>query len=142
MRPLLLHEHAVPGHARIVDPGGDRLGQLIRHAVIESVREVLIVREPGPIVGHKRVLIADLEAVRTRDVGGGPLPQVGTRMRDAEILRPVHQARNVPVRRTAARALLGHTNEIARGIRLTFEIAHAEEGSAITCFEKQVMADR
>ena len=58
-------------------------------------------------------------------------------MRDAEVLRAVHQAGNVAVRRTAARALLGDTNQIARGIRFALEIAHTEERSAITCLEKQ-----
>ena len=113
-RPLLLDEHAVPGHPRVVHPRRDRLRQLVRHAVVEAVGQVLVVRHPRAVVGHERVLIADLQAVRARDVRRPTLPQIRPGVRDAEILRSIDQAGDVAVRGAAARALFGDADQAAR----------------------------
>ena len=107
-----------PSHAgaRVVHPRRNRFGQLIRHAVVEPVRQVLVVRHPRAVVGHQRVLIADLQAVRAGDVRDRPLPQVGAGVGGAEILRAIDQSRNVAVGRAAVRTLFDDANQIARRI--------------------------
>src|SRR4029079_12173389 len=39
-RPLFLREHRIPSRTRVVDPRRDRLGELIRLAVVEAIPEV------------------------------------------------------------------------------------------------------
>ena len=63
-------------------------------------------------------------------------------MGDAEVLRSVHQPGNAAVCRAAARALLGHANQIARGVRRALEVAHAEEGAAESRLEQQPVRHR
>ena len=56
---------------------------------------------------------------------------------DAPVLRAVDQARDVAVGGAAAGALFGDANEIARGIRLAFEVAPPVVGAAEAGVEQQ-----
>ena len=91
--PLFLHEQAVPRVACIVHPWRDRLGELIGLAVVDAIRQVLVVGVPRPIVRHQRVLVADLHAVCAGYVRQRAFPQIRAGMRDAEVLRAIHQTR-------------------------------------------------
>src|SRR5918993_5427579 len=78
----------------------------------------------------------------TGDVGHGSLPEVRAGMGHAEVLRSIRQSGNIAVRRTAARALLDHPNQIACRIRFALKVADAERGAAIPCLEKQTIRQR
>ncbi len=136
--PSVLREHGVPTHTCVVHPGRDRLRQLVRHAVVDAVADVLIVGHPRAIVGHQRVLKPDSQAVRGGDARKRGPPEVRAGICHAEVLRSVDQSRNVAVRGAAVGALLGDADEIARGIRLAFEISDAEERAAEARLEPQV----
>src|SRR5262249_50778641 len=73
---LILDEDRMPRPLCIVHPRRDVLGQLVRYAVGESVREVLAVVVPGPNVAQVRALVANLDALAPGDVRGGGAPAV------------------------------------------------------------------
>src|SRR5262249_15449658 len=108
----------------------------------DAITEVLRVRHPRPVVGHQRVLVTDLQTVRAGDVRDRAFPQVRAGIGDAEVLRPVDEPGNVPVRRAAVGALFGDANQIARRIWFALEVANAEIGAAKAGFEEQPAPQR
>ena len=109
--------------------------------VVEAVAQVLIVREPLPIVGHQRPLITNLQTMRAGDVGDRALPQIGAGVRHAEVLRSIDQPGNIAVRGASARALLRHANEIPCRIGVALEVADAEEDAAVARLGNQPIRD-
>src|SRR5262245_66141618 len=107
----------------MVDPRRDGLGELVRHAVVETVGEILIVRGPNPIARQVGPLVADLHAVRAGDVGGRRPPVVRAAEVVAPVLRAIVQVRLTTVRGAAARTLLDDANEIPRRIPGPFGVA-------------------
>src|SRR5215467_12224030 len=126
---------------RGVDPGRNRFGQLIRYSVVDAVRQVLMVGEPGAVVGEERVLIAELQAMRTGDMRQGRFPQVGTVIRRAEVLRSIREAGYAAVRRTGVGALLHNANQVDRRIRSAFEVADSQKGAAEARVECETVRD-
>ena len=55
----------------------------------------------------------------------------------APVLRSVDQARDIPVGGAAVRALFGDANEIPRRVRVSFEVAPAVVGPAVSGVEHQ-----
>ena len=125
MRPLLLHEERVPPGTRAVDPRRDRLGELVGHAVVQSVGEVLVVGVPVPVARQVGALVADLHAVRAGDIGGRGAPVVRAAEVVAPVLRAVVHAWNIAVRGAAAGALFDDANEIARHVPGPFRVARS-----------------
>ena len=110
-RPLLLGIDSVEGRARIALIGGDVLRQLVRHAVVQPIGELLVVGVPDLVVGQVVALVSDLEAVRAGDEGGRRPPVPRALPRVEPILRSVDQTRDVAIGGAPGGALLGHANE-------------------------------
>src|SRR4029453_15604503 len=95
---------------------GHGFRQLVRHTVIESEPELLVVREAGAIVVEVRARVAELEAVPAGDVRDGRAPRVRPGVVVVPVLRAVIKVGDPSVGGTAGGALFLNTHEPPCGV--------------------------
>ena len=118
-RPLLLHEEGVVPHPQLLLEVVDELRQLVGHAVVDAVLQVVATAIGQVQHAQHGAGVAELEAPRSGDVCARRTPRIGDVLvarvaEDVQRLRSIVEARDVPVHRAAGGALLDHPDEVVR----------------------------
>ena len=110
-RPLFLHEQRVVAHPQVVLLVVDVLGQLVRHAVVGAIAQIVRAAVGRAEVAQLVADVAELQGAGAGDIRRREAPRRGDVLVPAVAeqvgrLRAVHQARDVAVGGASRRALL------------------------------------